>query len=141
MSDSKFDFAANADSTDRGPTPEGLKLVHHDPLAPLPFNRRRERRRQLRQSATAVLLERGGNDPREGDSVGRVLRLELVDVGAAGLGAIADRDVPVGSMLTVVASPHGAEASPTWTGRVVRRESDAVGVRLGLALHLDHVAA
>lgn len=95
----------------------------HDALAPIPFERRSDGRAAAGGSMQGVLAS--------GVDMPVLIRLQLVDASATGLGALVPSPVPVGSRVSLRVDPvHGV-----WkTATVVRCVPDEHGGhRLGLA--------
>lgn len=95
--------------------------TQRDPLEPLKFERRAGDRAPAGGSMQAVIAS--------GIDMPLLLRLQLIDASATGLGAIVPSPIDVGSRLSIRVDPvHGA-----WkTGSVVRCVPCEGGYRLGV---------
>ncbi|MGP1310774.1 MAG: hypothetical protein ACTS27_11305 [Phycisphaerales bacterium] len=100
----------------------------HDALAPIPFERRADNRATAGGSMQGVIAS--------GVDMPVLIRLQLVDASATGLGALASSPVPVGSRISLRVDPvHGVWKTATVVRCVECQNGSggAGGHRVGLA--------
>ena len=93
------------------------------------FERRRHPRRRTRGQVTAVIRESGSED-----APAQLVTLDLLDLSDSGIGATADKPLPVGNRITVFFPPHGPEPGFDLAGEIVRCQSNDDRHLIGIAL-------
>lgn len=94
----------------------------------LSFERRTDKRREVSGRVTAVT--NSGMGPKN-----RITPLQLLNMSDTGIGALAQDETAVGSMITVFFPPHGAEQGFDACGTVVRCRPFEHGFELGIRLN------
>ena len=100
-------------------------VIEQDPPAPLPFERRMIDRWPMQGKASAICVA--------GETFGEIFDLRMLDFSPGGMGAMSDRPLPPGMIITVGFQEPG---QPARRGTVTRCQPWGDGYRIGIVFQM-----